>query len=152
MLGHNQENSDDNDEYDEDIEEHLNRWWQTTNTVTKNYWEQKQLQYKGTYGDESYGVERQQTTEVDSFLANAFGLCDVHGNVWEWCADNRHQNYQGAPSDGSIWVNEENSESQILRGGSWNSPPQNCRSAFRSLDNPSNRNNQIGFRVVCSFI
>ena len=108
--------------------------------------------YKGTYGDEPNGVDRQQTTEVDSFPANAFGLCDMHGNVWEWCADNHRQNYQGAPSDGSIWVNEENSESRILRGGSWNSPPQICRSAFRSLDNPSNRNNQIGFRVVCSFI
>jgi len=128
----------------------------TITTNLANYCGQDQKinrrSYKGTYADEPLGVYRQQTTEVGSFPANAFGLCDMHGLVWEWCADYQHQNYQGAPSDGSAWVNGGNPESRILRGGSWNSHPHICRSAFRSLDNPSNCNNQIGFRVVCSFI
>lgn len=82
-------------------------------------------------------VDRKQTTEVGSFPANAFGLCDIHGNVWEWCADYEHENYQGAPLNGSAWLNSGNKEYRILRGGSWDSLPHLCRSASRfycSLD------------------
>ncbi len=106
--------------------------------------------YKGTYGDELLGVYRQQTTEIGCFPANAFGLYDMHGLVKEWCADHRHENYQGAPSDSSAWINNGKIESRILRGGSWDTFPHVCRCASRSFDNPSNSNNQIGFRVVCS--
>ncbi len=107
--------------------------------------------FKGTYARELNGVFQKETTEVGSFPANVFGLCDMHGNVWEWCADYRHEGYQDAPSDGSVWLTNGNEAYKMLRGGSWNSHPSICRSAFRSLDNPSNSNNQIGFRVVWSF-
>jgi len=108
--------------------------------------------YKGTYRNEPQGIYRQETSEVDIFSANTFGLHDMHGNVWEWCADYYHNNYQEAPSDGSMWLINGNEEGRILRGGSWNSPPHICRSASRFLGNPSSSNKNIGFRVVCSFV
>lgn len=107
--------------------------------------------YKGTYRNEPKGIYRQETSEVDRFSANTFGLHDMYGNVWEWCADYYHKNYQEAPSDGSMWLINGNEEGRILRGGSWNSPPNICRSASRFLGNPSSSNKKIGFRVVCSF-
>lgn len=111
----------------------------------------KDIFYKGTYGNESNGFYRQETTEVDTFPANTFGLHDMHGNIWEWCADYYHKKYHKAPSDGSIWLIHGNEEGRILRGGSWNLPPSICRSAYRFLGNPSSSNKNIGFRVVCSF-
>lgn len=107
---------------------------------------------QGTYGKEPCGVYRKQTTEVGSFPANAFGLYDMHGNVWEWCADCEHDDYQGAPSDGSSWLNDGNSEYRILRGGSWDSFPQLCRSASHFSEDASITDKKFGFRVVCSFI
>ena len=96
-------------------------------------------------------VDRKQTTEVGSFPANAFGLCDIHGNVWEWCADYWHDNYQGAPLNGSACLNSGNEEYRILRGGSWDCFPHLCRSASRFSDNPTITDKKFGFRVVCSF-
>ena len=55
-------------------------------------------------------IYRPQTTEVGSFPANAFGLCDMHGLVWEWCADYEHEDYLGAPSDGSAWLSDGNDD------------------------------------------
>ena len=107
---------------------------------------------QGTYSNEPYGVYRKQTTEVGSFPANAFGLYDMHGNVWEWCADYEHEDYQGAPSHGSAWLNDGNSEYRILRGGSWDSSPRFCRSASRFSQDASTLDKEFGFRVVCSFM
>ena len=59
------------------------------------------------YGQDSKGTYRQQTTDVASFPANAWGLHDMHGNVWEWCLDEWHANYNGAPTDGSVWVEDD---------------------------------------------
>ena len=98
------------------------------------------------YGDAPKGEFRQQTTPVNKFFPNAFGLYDMHGNVWEWCEDGWHENYENAPTDGSSW-NDNHSQSSIrvLRGGSWESLPWSCRSAFRNYYDF--RTDTYGFRV-----
>ncbi|MDJ0695214.1 formylglycine-generating enzyme family protein [Mastigocoleus sp. MO_188.B34] len=106
-----------------------------------------------TYGAGTKGTYRQETTEVGSFgVANGFGLYDMHGNVWEWCEDTWHNNYEGAPTDGRAWVEAESSDNdnrsrRLLRGGSWYYNPQICRCAFRFsyvIDYIL-----VGLRVVC---
>ncbi|MGK7913127.1 MAG: SAV_2336 N-terminal domain-related protein [Synechococcus sp.] len=92
-----------------------------------------------------------QTTSVDRYeIANAFGLCDMHGNVFEWCLDQWHGNYDNAPDDGSAWIDDNDNEKmgRIRRGGSWAYDPGYCRSAFRLNFNPRASNRNIGFRVV----
>jgi formylglycine-generating enzyme required for sulfatase activity len=74
----------------------------------------------------------------------------MHGNVWEWCADTWHDNYEGAPNDGSAWISETNQNVKLLRGGSWNHNPDACRSAYRDHNHLDGSNGNIGFRVVCS--
>ena len=101
-----------------------------------------------TYASGPKGVSRQQTTEVGSFPANAWGLHDMHGNVWEWCLDPWHDSYTGAPADGSAWT-AGGGTSRLLRGGSWLYRPAGCRSAYRNRNLPGNRNLNFGFRVCC---
>jgi formylglycine-generating enzyme required for sulfatase activity len=112
------------------------------------------VNYNGnyTYGQGSKGVYRKETTEVGSFgVANNFGLYDMHGNVWELCQDDWHSDYEGAPIDGSAWLNnEENNNGKLLRGGSWDSHPGNCRSAYRLNYYLAYNDYNVGFRVVCS--
>jgi formylglycine-generating enzyme required for sulfatase activity len=103
-----------------------------------------------TYGSGPKGTYRKQTTEVGNFSPNAFGLYDMHGNVWEWCLDHWHKNYGGAPTDGSAWTTGGENQSRLLRGGSWRSNPQHCRSADRAGNVPDYGSNSLGFRVVCS--
>ncbi|MDX2098077.1 MAG: formylglycine-generating enzyme family protein [Leptolyngbyaceae cyanobacterium bins.59] len=106
--------------------------------------------YQGTYGRGIAGEYRQETTDVGSFPANPFGLYDMHGNVWEWCEDDYHDSYKGAPEDGSAWVDSDRSStSRVLRGGSWCINPRNCRSALRVSFARDVRGNDIGFRVCC---
>jgi formylglycine-generating enzyme required for sulfatase activity len=106
-----------------------------------------------TYGDGAKGEYKEQTTPVDHFgIANAFGLCDMHGNVWEWCLDHWHSNYEGAPNDGSAWLTDDEEDIRVLRGGSWDFNPSNCRSAFRNNSHdffPDYDLYYIGLRVVC---
>jgi formylglycine-generating enzyme required for sulfatase activity len=117
----------------------------------------KLANYNGNqiYGNSEKGEYRQQTTDVDSFPANPWGLHDMHGNVWEWSADHWHDNYQEAPEDGSAWIDEEakdvkiTAKRRVLRGGSWLDVPRICRSAYRGSNRPGNRNDGIGFRVCC---
>ncbi|MEM9276606.1 MAG: SUMF1/EgtB/PvdO family nonheme iron enzyme [Cyanobacteria bacterium P01_F01_bin.143] len=103
-----------------------------------------------TYQSEPKGKYRQETTEVGSFPPNAFGLYDMHGNVWEWCLDYSHGNYNGAPIDGSAWLDDNDNDYRMLRGGSWLNDPWYCRSAGRGRYNPAQRYNYFGLRVVCS--
>jgi len=110
----------------------------------------KQYNWSGSYGQGPKGNYREKTTPVDQFkIANAFGLCDMHGNVWEWCLDHWHNDYKGAPTDGSAWVVEEGGRARVIRGGSWFDDPRDCRSAFRNSPDPDDRNYRLGFRVVC---
>jgi formylglycine-generating enzyme required for sulfatase activity len=103
------------------------------------------------YGAGPTGKVRKETTPVGSFgVANAFGLYDMHGNVWEWCADAWHSKYGGAPIDGSTWLSSDKGRGRVLRGGSWNDSPWLCRSALRYWIYPDDGGYGIGFRAVCS--
>jgi len=108
------------------------------------------VNYNGnsTYASAPKGIYREETTDVGSFPPNAFGLYDMHGNVWEWCADPWHDNYNNAPSDGSVWESGGNDQFRLLRGGSWGSNPRNCRSALRYRLESGSRWWVFGFRVV----
>ncbi|WP_017660040.1 formylglycine-generating enzyme family protein [Baaleninema simplex] len=93
------------------------------------------------------------TTVVGSYqLANAFGLYDMHGNVWEWCYDQWHDSYSGAPPNERPWIDNDNDSQKrrLLRGGSWDDYPWFCRSANRLRDNPDYRYVGVGFRLCCS--
>ncbi|WP_300006267.1 formylglycine-generating enzyme family protein [Anabaena sp. AL09] len=103
------------------------------------------------YGDGVKGIRKGETTEVGSFkIANEFGLYDMHGNVWEWCQDDWHNNYEYAPTDESAWISNKAKINKLLRGGSWGSDPGYCRSAFRDRYTLDIYYYLIGFRVVCS--
>jgi formylglycine-generating enzyme required for sulfatase activity len=121
----------------------------TTDLANYRGTDHEEYKWSGSYGQGSKGVYRQETTPVDSFPPNAFGLYDMHGNVWEWCQDDYSDNYDVTPVDGSVWKSEENSSIKTQRGGSWYVFPRFCRSAFRDDYNPEHRINDVGFRVVC---
>lgn len=97
---------------------------------------------------EGYGDGFGTTSPVGSFAANAFGLHDTTGNVWEWTADCWHDSYQGAPRDGSAWTAAGDCGRRILKGGSFYCYPRHLRSAHRWPESPSFRNMYVGFRVA----
>ena len=119
------------------------------------------------YQQEKAKESPKKTTPVRSYPPNAFGLYDMHGNVWEWCLDPWHSDYQGAPpTDGSVWdetnndnryenllnsINELLTDKRIgvLRGGSWFVNPYYCRSAYRLVNYRRDNYDSRGFRVVC---
>ncbi|GCL39379.1 serine/threonine protein kinase [Sphaerospermopsis reniformis] len=108
------------------------------------------VNYDGNYpyGSAPKGIYRQQTTDVGTFPPNAFGLYDMHGNVWEWCLDDWVDNYNNAPIDSSAVTSQ--TLRKVMRGGAWVSNPSLCRSAFRKDLNLDNRNDFPGFRLVVS--
>lgn len=104
------------------------------------------------YRSEPKGKYRKQTVPVGTFLPNAFGLCDMHGNVQEWCKDDWQPSYENAPIDGNAWVSHisrRSVPSKVLRGGSWSSYSWECCTKYRDYKEPTLARNTIGFRVVC---
>jgi formylglycine-generating enzyme required for sulfatase activity/uncharacterized caspase-like protein len=112
----------------------------------------EQANYDGnhTYGSVKKGQYREKTTPVESFAPNSFGLYDMHGNVWEWCQDVWHGNYENAPENKKPWEDGDDRDFRLLRGGSWDDFPQDCRSAYRRGLRRDAQNNDIGFRVACA--
>ena len=104
-----------------------------------------------TYASELRGKNRGHTTDVGSFPPNAFGLYDMHGNIWEWCADDWHENYENAPKDGRAWVSNVRRSPKVIRGGVWYIDPAFCCSAYRSEVSPDlDVGTMMGFRLVCA--
>jgi formylglycine-generating enzyme required for sulfatase activity len=101
-----------------------------------------------TYGDGGKAEYRPKTTRVGSFPANRFGVHDMHGNVLEWCEDAWHDNYVGAPTDGSAWTSGGDLSQRVLRGGSWNHDLKDLRSARRAFADQGFSNARIGFRLA----
>jgi formylglycine-generating enzyme required for sulfatase activity len=94
---------------------------------------------------------RRQTLPAGSFPANAFGLHDTAGNVWEWVQDCKHESYAGdPPADGSAWEEEGGGDcgQRVLRGGSWFYGPVDLRSALRGWNYAVARGNDMGFRLA----
>ena len=90
----------------------------------------------------------QHTAPVGSLKANAFGLHDMHGNVWEWVEDTWHQNYDGAPTDGSAWLRGGDPSYRVIRGGPWRNESEQVRAAVHFKRNVNVRFDTLGFRVA----
>ena len=102
------------------------------------------------YGSGVKGKYREQTTDVESFPANTWGLYDMHGNVWEWCADHWSKNYETALKDSNPFLSKDLNSDRVLRGGSWIGAPVDCRSAPRNFSSPSFDSYFFCLRLVCS--
>ena len=117
-------------------------------TVTPQF-----VNYDGNfpYGSAPKDVVRGKTVAVGSLsVANAFGLFDMHGNVWEWCQDYWHDSYSGAPADGSAWLRGGDSSLRVGRGGSYYFAARHSRSAFRIGYDARSLGTSVGLRVCVS--
>jgi formylglycine-generating enzyme required for sulfatase activity len=101
-----------------------------------------------TYLDAPAGHYRHVLLDVGSFPPNPYGLQEMHGNLWEWCADPWHENYRGAPGDFHVWKAGGNDRYRVLRGGSWHETPDLCRSAVRLKLEAGEGDEMVGFRVA----
>ena len=99
-----------------------------------------------TFRQEPPGQVRHCTSPAGTFPPNPFGLCDMHGNLWEWCEDNWHEDYSAAPRDGGAYL-KRGDVYRAARGGSWHDPPESCRSAARVRLLESDADEIVGFRV-----
>ncbi|MEM7201640.1 MAG: SUMF1/EgtB/PvdO family nonheme iron enzyme [Planctomycetota bacterium] len=115
--------------------------------TTTKYWKgdsERDLSTVGWFGENAGHLENVAQKEP-----NEWGLFDVHGNVWEWCQDTWHGSYDGAPSDGTPWV-DTGSGDRVIRGGSWDNAARGCRSAYRRWWPPAARAGDLGFRPASS--
>jgi formylglycine-generating enzyme required for sulfatase activity len=96
--------------------------------------------------------DNKQTAPVGSFRPNAFGLYDMHGNVWQFTEDPWHESYKDAPVDGSVWATDGDASRRVVRGGSWGMDPQFLRSASRNGYPVGSRSSNLGFRVPERYI
>lgn len=103
---------------------------------------------KYPYGNASEGTWVKKTTNVGSYQPNAWGLYDMHGNVYEWVEDIWADSYNGLPLDGSINTKNGDPGHRVLRGGSWTNHAKYCRSAYRNRVAPEYRSLDSGFRIV----
>jgi formylglycine-generating enzyme required for sulfatase activity len=104
-----------------------------------------------TFAKEPRSVYGHVTTPGGTFPPNPFGLYDMHGNLWEWCADSWLDDYSTTPRDGSAYQTRSDPY-RVARGGSWHEPPDLCRSAVRIRFNQSDAEEVIGFRVVSDIL
>ena len=122
-------------------------------TTTPYWWgssfSTNQANYNGnrTYGGQPTGENRQKTLPVASFSPNPWGFYQVHGNSYDWVEDCFHDDYFGAPADGSVWTSE-NCKGHVVRGGAWTSAPWVLRSAFRGWFPTNFRSSNHGFRLA----
>ena len=123
-------------------------------TTTKYPWGNSALHDKANYGKDNCcsGLRKgsdkwRNTSPVGSFPANQYGVNDMHGNVREWVQDCWNGSYNGAPKDGSVWLNGDCNK-HVIRGGSWSSSPAGLRSAKRDAIGTDKRNNSLGFRLL----
>jgi formylglycine-generating enzyme required for sulfatase activity len=101
------------------------------------------------FGGAPVGPDREHPIRVGSFPPNGFGLCDVAGNVSEWCQDVYHDSYAGGPTDGSDWETGDRPTLRVYRGGAYNNDASSCRNAVRyAAEQGEVRNSTLGFRVV----
>jgi formylglycine-generating enzyme required for sulfatase activity len=122
-------------------------------TMTAFWWgpdvslRQANFDGKYIYGNGVTGEYRRRTLPVDAFHPNQWGLYQVHGNVWEWTQDCWHENYAGAPVDGSSWESAP-CRYRMVRGGAWNTYPGDLRAAVRGRHAADFRSDSLGFRVA----
>ena len=114
-------------------------------TATKYY-------FGDTLTSEVANFDTSETTEVEKYPANAWGLYDMHGNLWEWCADHYSSDFETALKDSNPIVSSNEKAKRVLRGGSWILDSRSCASSYRYFYSPAygNGSSDVGFRVVCS--
>ncbi|MBE2207851.1 MAG: SUMF1/EgtB/PvdO family nonheme iron enzyme [Saprospiraceae bacterium] len=116
-----------------------------SNNLDEVAWYDKNYKAGNTFG------EQKTTRPVGGKKPNELGLYDMSGNVWEWCEDDWHSNYNGAPVDGSAWVDSSRASNRVYRGGGWNNTAGYCRAADRRHYTPTLRSNNLGFRLALQF-